>query len=179
MQPNKSGQDIAKPGSTPADATSRPLIVTKSAMIKDPMVQTDDAVSSQEVVVAPPSASKKTIEPLTSQEKTDTAADSEVKESSDTPDESSDASSTADTMVVEGDSATKEQDDAGKRQAIADELIQQKKYFVPIGAETRRRAGRRLIVVLLLIAVTSIAAVLAIDAGIIATNLQLPFDFIK
>lgn len=182
MDPSKAGVDVAKPGSTPADATSRPLIVTKSAMIKDPMVQAESSESAAEPAITPPSVSKKTIEPLTSQEKSESVAETTPAEPASVADESEDsltADNSTEISPTDENAETKAQVEEDKRQAIADELIKQKKYVVPIGAVTRRKAGRRLVVSLVLIILLAAAGVAVIDAGLIATSIQLPFDFIK
>lgn len=181
MEASKAGVDVAKPGSTPADATSRPLIVTKSAIMKDPMVQDTDDSSSNQPLPAP-SVSKKVIAPLVADESSDdtelTSAPSDQSVKAPTPvDETETVESASD--PTDESAETKEQQAAEKRQAVADELIKQKKYIVPIGVAARKKASQQLVVGIVFLVLIGVAAIVAIDANLIAAPISLPFDFIK
>lgn len=61
-------EDVAKPGKTAASATSRPVIVNHGAMVKDPMVNTEDPAApdlpTQDGAPAAAPAPKKVVAPL-------------------------------------------------------------------------------------------------------------------
>ncbi len=81
--------------------------------------------------------------------------------------------------------ATKKQKEAESKEAAVQnekfqKLITNKTYFLPIGQVTRRRNTRRLLLILLLLLLLGIAAAdLAIDAGIVKTNVKPLTHFFK
>ena len=180
MEASKAGVDVAKPGSTPADATSRPLIVTKSAIMKDPMVQDADEPSNDQPLPAP-SVSKKVIAPLVTDEASDAKSTSVPEDQPvEVPTPVEKAENVESAIEPTDESVeTKEQQAAEKRQAIADELIKQKKYVVPIGVAARKKASQQLVAGMVVLALIGLAVIVAIDANLIAAPISLPFDFIK
>lgn len=70
------------------------------------------------------------------------------------------------------------QEDAAKN-AIIDKLVAEKKYFVPIGETKRKRSSRAATVVFLLLLIIAIGVYLAIDAGYLDVDLDMPYDLIK
>jgi hypothetical protein len=180
--------DVEKPGTTPADATSRPLIVGRGPAMKDPMV--NEAKPATEEVVTPqpvPSTKKKTIQPLTEQPKEEAASkpgpaspDPENNPEAEEPDsevtlaeEEKTAKSAAD------DAAQKLSEEELKRQELVDKLVAEKKYFVPIGAAQKKRTVRNTALLFVMFILVVSGAALAIDAELIQTDITLPFDLIK
>lgn len=178
--------DVEKPGATPALATSRPIITTKTPAVKDPMVA-DQGTDDAEPTRLSPSAAKKTIAPLSSADRQPedqpTRPEPESAKITDEPE----LEEQEQQKVVETDQSAEEI--AAAQQAViskeeqqqaelAAKLVEQKKYFVPIGAVQKRRTARNtalLLAVLLLL----VGGALAIDAGFVETDVTLPFDLIK
>lgn len=182
--------DVEKPGSTPAGATSRPLIISKSPAVKDPMVS-EDPETLPEPDRMPPSAVKKTIAPLSAPEKEaekqlvkpteDRAPRSAEPESKEVPKEAAlspemptDQSAEEIAAAQQAVLSKEEQDQA----ELVTKLVEQKKYFVPVGAVQKRRTARNT-ALLALVLLTLVGAALAIDAEVIKTDITLPFDLIK
>lgn len=178
--------DVEKPGSTPAPATSRPLIITKGPAIKDPMVTAEDSekTDDKETQVPLPSSKKKTIQPLSEQEPKAAASEEEQPSQDTEPTQTEESEGIGPDLPAEesSDVPTKDpvdersQEDQ-KRQELADKLVLEKKYFVPIGAVHKKQAARTTAVLaVLLIIVLGVLA--AIDAELIETSISLPFDFL-
>jgi hypothetical protein len=197
--------DVSKPGKTPADATARPIISGHEIM-KDPMVNDEPAKMEgvtvdvktsdepQETVAVPPT-SHKIIQPLSSPEENQEETKEEPAEK---PAEESDAEPTPnedekkETPVTEdavvdavldqvGDKKeeTKESEEDRKRQEQVDKLIEEKKYFVPIAQERKRRNNRLVLLVLGALLPVIVGLGVAADAGAIDLGFKVPFDFIK
>lgn len=181
--------DVAKPGKTPASATSRPVIVSHGPAIKDPMV-TDDTKPDAEESQSKESLSKshKVIAPLTfdDSKNAETSKLAEKPEPvQDKPDETP-ADDTSDAVVdavldqvadkKEGD---KEEAARQKRQELVDALVESKKYFLPINSVKRKRNNMIAIVILAAILPLVIGVWLAIDAKLILPDVTLPIDLIK
>lgn len=184
---NKPLTDVEKPGTTPAHATSRPIIISKTPAVKDPMVAAEEP-SPTEPVRLPPSAAKKTIVPLTAADKKpETPAESEpADKSADKPEE---AEVKEEALPVETPTDQSPEEIAAAAQAVlskeeqqqaelVEKLVEQKKYFVPIGAVQKRRTARNT-ALLAFVLLVLVGAALAVDAGIIETEFTLPFDLIK
>lgn len=179
--------DVEKPGTTPADATSRPVIISKGPAIKDPMVNDSNAETIEKEAPLPvPSAKKKTIHPLSEQPKDETTeAQPEAKSepANSEPAEADVATNVAPTeeeekaATAEAEAELSEED--RKRQELTDKLIAEKKYFVPIGAAEKRRTVRNTVVLFVVFIVVVAAVLFAVDAELIQTNITLPFDLIK
>lgn len=184
--------DVSKPGETPADATSRPII-SGHAVLKDPMVNATDAETEAPIdalaesdespkEVAAPSVAHKVIKPL---EPGVDAADSDKKE--EPKDEKKPESEVSDGAVVDAvldqvtDKKKQEAVDAEeqKRRELVDKLVEEKKYFVPIGETKARKTSKILLIFIAALLPVLVGLVLAIDADIIKTNITLPFDLIK
>ncbi len=103
-----------------------------------------------------------------------------------TNDETGAASSdSAEVAALAGQAKTKQaldkqnEAEAAKRQTL-EKLIDEKKYFVPIGESRRRRRSSRIANVLLLfLLLAAVGVYAAIDAGYLDVGLDMPFDFIK
>lgn len=169
--------DIEEPGQTPATATSRPLIISKGSIIKDPMVHAEENQPEPPAEIAPPSVNKKVIEPLAAPE-TETKVD-EPKEPEVSPVETPDMDPEAELDPTDPKVNDKEFAEMEKRQTAVDTLVKSKKYFVPIGAVAKRKAGRQGVATIIILIIAVVAVVAAIDAELLAVNMDLPFDVIK
>lgn len=205
--PKKPVMDVSKPGKSPANATARPII-TGHEMMKDPMVNeepakmegvTEDVTSSEEktekAAVAP--TSHKIIQPLGDAEEkpaeTDEKSASEDEKSEPTEEEATEDKKEAapppvtDDAVVDavldqvGDKKeeTKESEEERKRQEQVNKLVEEKKYFVPIGQINKRRNNRIVLLILGALLPVIVGLGLAADAGAINLGFKVPFDFIK
>lgn len=180
--------DVAKPGDSPADATARPII-TGHEIMKDPMVteQVDvseqasiekSAASNEQKELTPPSVTHKVIAPLSS--KKDTAKAPEPQEKA--PDEPTSDDAVVDAVLEKVDDKKIEDwrnEEDRKRQELVDELVEQKKYFLPINQVRSRRNSKIFLIILAVVLPVGVGLLLAIDAGIILPNVKLPFDLIK
>lgn len=185
---NKTLTDVEKPGTTPAHATSRPIIISKAPAVKDPMVSNDEPVVAEPVRL-PPSAAKKTIAPLSAEDKRPElppANPAPTEKASEKPEETEPKE---EALPVETPTDQSPEEIAAAEQAVlskeeqeqaelVNKLVEQKKYFVPIGAVQKRRTARNT-ALLALVLLVFVGAALALDAGIIKTDFTLPFDLIK
>lgn len=194
-QAKKPVMDVAKPGKTPAGATSRPIIVGHGPAIKDPMVNDGDTpqadVDTEEK--QPLQASHKVITPITDTADSESvrtskdASDSDDKPKEAEPEGADESDELTDDAVVDAvidQVADKKQsekvDDAAiKRQELVEQLVSSKKYFLPINSIKRRRNSRLAIVLVAALLPLLIGLVLAIDAGVLLPEVTLPFDLIK
>lgn len=182
----KTISDVAKPGNTPADATSRPVIVNRESFIKDPMVNDDsDAKDKTPESEVRASAGKKVIKPLEDTETTKESAPEPDAKTENT--EEAAAEPVSDNAVVDAVldqvSDTKQQvaqdKETEQRQVLVDKLVEQKKYFVPLATAQHRRNNKIAVVVVAALLPLLVGIVLAMDAGVIETGVTLPFDLIK
>lgn len=201
--------DVSRPGKTPADPSSRPILVSnKSETTQDPILkhenkppespaETDNPAEGSPPLSNPalsaPDSVKKSIEDVPVAEQPATLADlapaakqPETEKAAGTEDdaeaESDDDANTKDESKDEAKAGAKK-DPKSPPPAISEDLekqIQAKTYFVPIGEKTARRlTQRRLIVFIVVLVVIVFAVMLMIDAGLIAPGVKLPFDLIK
>lgn len=169
--------DVAKPGKTPAGATSRPVIVGHgSTMKQDPMFNSPadekkagedpPAQPRKKIVVNPP----------------DHAGDEEknkADESTDTGEaqnpEASDAAA-VDTLASAANAKKenqKESDEAAARAVELEKIIESKQYFVPIGEAKRRRSNQRILLTIILMIIITIASVnFGIDAEVLDLGIE-------
>ncbi len=205
---DKQVMDVSKPGKTPADASARPIIVGHKPQVQDPMVNTAEdtnpevSAPSEEPSTTSPATSKKVIAPLSELEKpnedeatestdstepdasiTDTPKE-EPDEQNDAPTETDEESSDAAVVdaVAEQVGAKKKEDaeseEEKKRLAELEKLIAEKKYFVPIG-KAHRKSNRITLFVTLFLLLVLVGLLVAIDAGLLDTGFDLPFDIIQ
>jgi hypothetical protein len=194
--------DVSKPGKSPADATTRPII-TGHAIMKDPMVNEEPANMegvteevatpevSEEKVAPAPSTSHKVIQPLESKEEKPEESDTkpaEEPEKTDEPaqDDKKETPVTDDAVVDAvldqvGDKKEeiKQSEEDRKRQEMVDKLVEEKKYFVPIAQEGKRRKNKLALLILGALLPVIVGLGLAADAGAIDPGFKVPFDFIK
>lgn len=70
-----------------------------------------------------------------------------------------------------------DEEERKKLEAVA-KLVEEKKYFVPIGQVAHRRNQRALIIFLILL-IALVGGYLAIDAGLVEVGVELPFNLIQ
>lgn len=169
--------DVAKPGKTPASATSRPVIVGHKAIIKnDPMVTPEEPQPTNDTPVddtSEPSRKSMTIAPLPKTEEADKAQPKEAEEApakEDTEPKEDQPSSTGavDALVNEVTAKRQEQQEDEKQLAIqqeAQKLVASKKYFVPIKTQEQKRNTQILILFILLLVVVAGAALYIMGPG--------------
>lgn len=202
---SKKAIDVAKPGKTSPDASSRPVIVTHKPMIKDPMMKDEAAetppeqpvkVSNRSKVIVPPSKAEvpaKPAEPEVAEVKPAEEVTPETPATETTKNETAETSADEqkaaekDAAIVD---AVAEQADKDKqqsnelteeekqRQAELDKLIADKKYFVPIGQVTKRKNNRRTLMILLVLVLLLAGLYLAIDAEVVDIGIRVPFELI-
>lgn len=160
------GGDVAKPGTTPADPTSRPIIVGH-APAPDPMVSTaQGSITKNEGEPAPQMAvtsgsMKSKIAPTASQEEV-------VKE----------ATKENDAKLAE-ESKEKKQDTAAETATRLNEIIEGGEYNVTIHQKNSGSAVQFIAVVLGVVLVAAIIMYLLIDLNIIDAGVKLPFELFK
>ncbi len=200
---NAKSMDVSKPGKAAPDPTARPVIVGHKPLLKDPMVSGDQAAADTqksveekpltphaEKVIAPPvadevPAEQKSPEPTSENpEASGAAADkadtAKSEEESDSPPESDDAAVVDALAEQAGNSKKKpgeQTDEEKKRQDAIDKLIEEKKYYIPTKAASRKRKARWNLVALLVL-LFGAGGYLLVDAGIVGAGIKIPFNFI-
>lgn len=200
--------DVAKPGKTPAEASSRPIIISHKPLVEDPMVskkseQTDpddkpsgiavstsagEVVSHGGKVVQPPQHEEvetdKSSHPAETVNDADNSIEPETKEQAKTESTSQasvEINAAADELEqknVKQEADAKESKQEAELQERISKLIEEKKYFVKIG-ETRRHKSASTGIMLFLLLLVVAGLYLAVDAELIKTSISLPYDFIK
>lgn len=197
---NKQVMDVSKPGKTAPTASAKPVIVGHGPMVQDPMV-TPEASPEAELAtpeqatpeVSSPAAGKKVITPLTESDKvTETSVDEPVAEVAEVPQEEpkleepeqvteeTTESAVVDAVIDQVGSKKKEDivsEEDRKKQEHIDTLIEEKKYFVPIG-KTHGKSGGVILIITLLLLLVLIGLLAAIDAELIDAGFTLPFDLL-
>lgn len=176
----KSMADVAKPGSTSPDTSSKPVIISNRPMVKDPMVneETSDSVidNKDENVTADSPSKGRVIKPISDNHdsvKEEAQPEKEKKE------ESSDEA-VVDAVVSQATDKNKkarETEENEARRAANDKLIESKKYFVKVKAPKAKRHKRTALALLLVVFIGLMGVGAAADAELI--GLSVPFDFIK
>lgn len=192
---DKKSMDVSKPGKSMPDLSARPVIVTHRPMVQDPMVKSEVKTEEPVVVEKPepetdasedssPSHEKKVIKPIS-----DSVESSETTEEPKKDEPTEEETAAAEAAVVEA-VASQAQSRSGKKagepsaqdmakQEHLQKLITDKTYFVSVGQATRRRNRRNAAVLLIFMLMILAGGYAAIDAGIIASNIELPVDLIK
>lgn len=193
---DKKSMDVSKPGKSMPDLSARPVIVTHRPMVQDPMVKTNIKVEEPSGPSDPePSASefkepdqpyeKKVIKPINNPEpsepqetKTENTKESEPVAQKPSSEEAAVVEAVA-SQAKSGkkDGEPSEQDKANKEHIK--KLIADKTYFVSVGQVTRRRNRRAVVALAVFVLIALSGAYAAVDAGIIAANIELPIDLIK
>jgi hypothetical protein len=187
--------DVAKPGKTAPDTSTRPIIVGHRPQVKDPMVNPEaEATTEKEPELV---HVNKVIAPLETEAKPDPAPETTtpkatepsekpaVSEAETAPPAETEPTNNVNAAAV---NALADQALATKKTGLSDEEIarqqalirmtEEKKYHVKIG-QARRRRSNALLVLLILLALAAAGAAMAIDAGLIKSDtISLPFDFL-
>lgn len=160
--------DVSEPGKSPADPTSRPIIVGHGTMLShDPMVSDTSKTEANSVPntidkteLKTPSSRNKVLTPSSTESEDSASPPEPVKQVAGTSDSSD--SAIVDAVADEAASKNKQkssndeepnEEDQAQRKHIAN-LIADKTYFLPIGQVTRKKQARKsLIIGLILIIV--------------------------
>lgn len=188
--------DVTKPGQNPPSATSRPVITVHKGIMKDPMVSGKDdkpvaadkkITKTSERVLAPlntetaTAKTPKNPEPVSPAEtEQPVATDTEVAAvpATDNPPSLAGGIAKAEKGIELKTDTGPSKEDIERREHI-DELINSGEYFLPIGQITSRRNTKRFLAVfMILLIIGLIGAYLAVDAGLIQTDVKLPFEIL-
>jgi hypothetical protein len=201
----KKTMDITRPGKTPPDASSRPVVVSHGPMVQDPMMVSEEEktptpdVTPPAEVTEPPSHKNKVIQPLSeqtgegaapeaqapaSEAKADvTAAEVTKDTANDTPASPESSESAVVDAVADQVGAGRKKGDLSKeektRQEAVQKLVAEKTYFLPLGHGHSRHKRLSLPVIVLVIIVLFVGAYLAVDAGVLDIGVELPISIIK
>lgn len=193
---SKKMADVTKPGKTTPNTTARPVIVGHKPLLKqDPMVNgsSDEEVQEQaNKEQLDTNHTAKVIEPLkeespkddeTKPEKTDSTDDTKETENSTTDEDKpqSEEAAVVDAVAEQAGSKKKEtelSEEEKKKQEEINQLIEEKKYFVPIKIASHKRNTRSAVIAVIVLLVVA-GIYLAADAGAIKLPFSLPFNFIK
>lgn len=145
--------DVAPPGTTSATPTARPVIVGHRTAMKDPMVQ--DHGDAEEVTTTKqhnPTIVSKTIQPQS-------VSDSPAEKAPDTPESVlANAEATVGTVVDQFKGGNKPADQEAQPTTDVAELINSRKYVVPIGPSAARKQANSIAGVLVICVVLAAVA---------------------
>lgn len=172
-------EDVAKPGKTTPDATSKPIIVGHKPLLKDPMVTAEEpAVETTPVPKAAPLTVRpdKVITPPSEAQKPEAVPEKTANEAP-----ASDEAAVLEAVAEQAESGKKapgpsEADKKQQEEII--KLIADKTYFAPI-AQTSRRRKNQVASLLGLLLVVLVGGIFAVDANLVDIGVELPFDLIK
>jgi hypothetical protein len=168
---NKLVNDVASPGKSAANATSRPIIVGHGPMMEDPMVQKSKDQEGEPKPATKPAP--KIIEPpkgAASEVQTEKPAEPEPAKPTEPTATESDSSAVVDAVADQTKDKQKEDEllkAEAEKQAHLDQLVTEKKYFVPLGVSHRKKANRVGIVLLIVLALVVAAAAAAFTTGLV------------
>ncbi len=176
--------DISKPNNTAPSATSRPVITTHNPILKDPMMKdssepnrTDDPkplTVSREKVIAP--ITEQTVTSEAEDAKSTTASEDEAAEATKKESEAAVVDAVAEQAGKKKKNESTKEDMA--RKAELEKMIEDKKYFVPIGQVNRRRNKRWFWATFILLLLSAVAVYAAVDANILDLGIKLPYELI-
>lgn len=161
------GSDVAKPGTTPADPTSRPIIVGHAPTAPDPMVSVAQGSMPAKKPDEPPTivagggSMKPKIAPTSTNEEVTKEATKET-----------------DAKLAEQDVA-KKADTAAEMATRLNEVIESGEYNVTIHQKNRGSAVQFLTVVFGVVLVAIVILYILIDLNIIDAGITLPFELFK
>ena len=175
--------DVAKPGTTPATPTTRPLVVGNSNEVSDPMVAPEKPAEKPTVqtVSGVPLAAQPDLEPA----KTGEIAGTGSMVSKLTPTTSSaeiikDVADDSDKALADKKNEKSEKDVNDEQQARLAELIESGDYNVSVGQEKGTKgAATFILTVLAILLVGAVTIFLLSDLKIIDLGLKLPFHLFK
>lgn len=173
----KKTMDVAKPGKSVPDSSSRPVIVSNKPEVQDPMMKSEETAKETKPAETPVTHANKVIQPLGHRDESDDKA--ETPEEKETKEEAAviDAVSGQADLGKKNTQAKIEADELEKLEAL-NKLIAEKKYFVPVGQVAHRRNQRTAVVLVLLVLILA-GLYAAIDAELLDIGVELPFDLIK
>jgi len=161
------GSDVSKPGTTPADPTSRPIIVGHTPPVADPMVSSvQGAIPAKKEGEEP---AKMTSAGSMKPKLTPTSSGEEVIK---------EANKENDEKVAE-ESAEKKQETAAEVATKLNELIESGEYNVTVHQKNKGSAAQFILVVLAIVVLASVILFLLIDLNIIDVGVKLPFEIFK
>lgn len=164
--------DVAKPDTTPADESSKPVIVGHRPMVLDPMVNEEKKIEQTTAKQSVTQSTRK-LEPTSSEVKPET------KQTSTTSSKSTAADAEQVTKKPESQNEADILAETQAKEAEFNELVMTKKYFVETSNPTKSSAKAFIITVVSVLLVGSMALALLHDAGVIDLGIKLPFDLIK
>lgn len=179
---SKKTMDVTKPGNSSPDTSSRPVIITHKPEVSDPMVNktSETSVSPEKKEVT--STHNKVIQPLTNKDEEQTIENSSADNTKTSEQKEADQeAAVVDAVAGQADLGKKndqKENEDKKRNEELQKLVDEKKYFVPIGQVSRRR-NRRVLLVFIAILLIIAGVYLALDAGLIKNSIDLPFNLIK
>lgn len=191
--------DVAKPGSTPAEPSSRSIIVGHGSMLKkDPFLSSNEEDGSPKTKKKSlPSSKEKKLAPLNGDIKPDgeesslnenkatkpVAAPEAAPENPKNTDSGNSDAGAIDALADEADAKAKSKEDleAEKdRDETIQPLIDSRKYYLPITEGGKKAASERIVTWLLIfLLIAAAGAWLLIDAGYLDVGIDLPYSIIK
>lgn len=158
LQKTPAMEDVAKPGTVPADPTSRPIVTGRSMVAVDPMLGSSEKTPVSSAPHQVPSMSKSKIMPLSSSADIKKEVEAETKQPS----------------AAETNSETETEN---KEEKLVDlqEIIESGDYNVSIKNSSSAGLFKKIGLLITLLVVAVIAGYLLVDARIIKTSIRLPF----
>lgn len=198
--------DVSKPGETAAHPTSKPVIVGHTSILKqDPMVSPVSEIEEKdnssktpakksELVIEPPEVEQDEVKNEEKIETTEEDVPEKVEEadpveedtkSNQKIDEKPDSSDSGEINALATEAESKKNtktalEEEQKQLEKTEELINSKKYFLPIVEGGKKRSSEIMLLWLLLFLVLiTVVAWFVVDAGYYDPGFELPYDFIK
>ena len=158
--------DISEPGKSAPSPTSRPIITGHHLLPQDPMVSGGDSLKPDdkkpEQKPEKPDHVKRELHLEPNQEGSIATTEEKTEE---TPKPAPNNQLTEEELA---------------RKKNIEKLGEEKKYFLPIAHTKKRRSTRQFLLTFAVVLIVGLVAIyLAVDAGLIKTNVNLPFDLIK
>lgn len=167
--------DVAKPGTTPADPTSKPVIVGHSAPIADPMVSPVEIVSKPVPATTP---EKVVVAAAVPQPVVSSTKSGRIVPLSSANDIQKDTNTQADKAVL--DKAGIPKQEIGAQQARLAEIIDSGEYNVAINQKTSASSVRSFFITVLAIVLLGIIVLFVLtDLKVIDLGIKLPIHIFK
>lgn len=164
--------DVAKPGTTPADPTSRPVIVGHGPMVADPMLNAEKSEETKTTSgTAPQEASGPTATTGTGSSKpkiTPVSSQEEVKQDAAENDEKK-----LDEQMIEKKDTTED------KQARLGELIESGEYNVTIKQAKNGSVRTFLLTITIVLLLGAVLVYVLADLKVLDIGVELPFEFFK
>ncbi len=185
------GKDVARPGSTPASATSKPVIVGHTSQVADPMMSSAAAKSSLETVKKAEEPAAKIEEPAKSVE---SESESESKteavpggssrpkitpssSAEEAAQDQKDIAKAEESAAADEDAAAKEVDE---KQARVQEIIETGEYNVSVGKGSGKSGFKTFFLTMLMIVLVGVSTLFVLtDLKILDMGIKLPFHIFK